>query len=218
MRPVGRAYKLEHATTANFLRLQKLLAAGSAGSWDRISEDLVAYVAIEAQNTWANFARAYYFSCFIETRLTSGAKVRVSPVFAGSRLVDAQGHAINRFRTKKLKPDASGKWDPRDEPSWFNSDRLLDLCTDLGCSHLAGVRAALSPRPQALDSLPTFRHFFAHRSESTTKSAVAEAAGLGLPTARGPAAALVYRPSTSPCGTLDAWLAELASAAHRLCA
>src|SRR5437867_3861633 len=116
MRPVGRAFKLQRATVANLARLERVLSAASAGSWDRLSEDVVSYVAIEAQNTWANFARAYYFSCFIGMRLTSGVRVRTNPLFTASTISDAQGYAINRWRRNKKRPDGAGRWDARDEP------------------------------------------------------------------------------------------------------
>jgi len=218
MRPVGRAKKLERATQANLIRLGRLLDAASSGAWDRLSEDVVSYVAIEAQNTWHNFARAYYLSCFIGTRLSSGLKVGTNPMFPAASLADAQGHAINRFRQKKKRADSSGKWDPRDEPAWFNPDTLLTLCADLRCSNLASVQASLSPVPQVFESLPAFRHFFAHRNQSTTAAAVLKASGLGLPTTGGPAAALVFRPPTVPRAKLSQWLVDMGDVARSLCA
>jgi hypothetical protein len=184
-----------------------------------MSEDVVSYVAIEAHNTWTNFARAYYFSCFVGTRLTTGAQVETKPKFAATTLADAQGWAINRFRTvkHKKKPDAAGNWNARDEPPWHKTDTIFTLCQDLDCSNGEQIASALSSKPTVLADLPNFRHFFAHRNRHTEAKALQVAASLGLPTAAGPAAALTYRPPTVPKGTLAEWLSDLQAVVRAMC-
>lgn len=178
----------------------------------------MSYVAIEGHNTWTNFARAYYFSCFVGTRLRTGGRVATSPTFTATKMADAQGWAINRFRPKKKKrPDAAGNWDARDEPPWFKTDVFYTLCDDLGCSNLASIQAAMSSQPTVFAELPHFRHFFAHRNRYTEADALSSAAVLGLPTAAGPAAALVHRPPTIPRATLHQWLVDLQTAVRGMC-
>ena len=113
----------------------------TAGTWDRVSEDIVSYVTIEAQNTWGNFVRAYYLSCWLGTHLRSGAKVQTAPVFTAATANDVLGWAVNKYRLPKnwKKPSPSGSFDPRDEPKWFKLDTLLDLCTDLKCSNISTI-------------------------------------------------------------------------------
>lgn len=219
MRPTRRAEHLERSTVANLERLIRLTDVASVGTWDRVSEDLVSYVAIEAQNTWSNFVRAYVLSCWRNVRLQSGTRVAIAPRFAAGTENDVLGWAVNRYRTKsKIKPDKTGRYEPRDEPKWFKLNTLLDLAQDLGCSNLAEIQIAVSAKPVVFSLLPTFRNFFAHRNRFTELEASSAASSLGLPTDEGPAAALVYRPLTKSASTLGEWLLDLQETVRSLCA
>lgn len=220
MRYTRHAASLERGTSANLSRLSKLLGAASGGTWDRLSEDVVSYVAIEALNTWANFSRAYYVSCFLGLRLRSGSTVTTSPPFPGNTPNDAIGYAVNRWREKKNKRKTlpNGTWDSRDEPRWHDINKLLTLCADLNCSHIASVSRATSTTSRVFADLATFRNFFAHRNQFLEDEVMMRTASLGLPAKLRPAEALVYRPPSRPVGTLDQWLIDLNDVVVGLCA
>ena len=220
MTPRRRAEHLERSALRNFERLIRLSTMASAGSWDRVSEDIVSYVAIEAQNTWGNFVRAYVLSCWRGVRLRSGAQVGIAPTFPPRTENEFLGWAINRYRKpkNKVRPGPKGEYPSRDEPAWFKLQTLLDLVSDMGCSNEAEIRIAVSSKPTVFGQLPTFRNFFAHRNRFTQTDAVTAASSLGLPSGLGPASALVYRPPTRSVSTLDEWLLDLQEAVKALCA
>lgn len=213
MTPTTEARSLERAANGKFARLGALLYRAVGLPPDRVRENLIAYITIEALSTWATFSRAYYVSCLYSTRLARGSRVKVTPPFAGRSELEALRWAVNRSRKRKLTT-----WTARDEPAWHSTSKLLDLCTDLNCSHIADVQAALSSPTRVFVDLPTYRNFFAHRNASTLRDAMSIGPTLGVPGTLRPAEALVYRPPTAPRGTLDQWLVDLQDVVTAMCA
>jgi hypothetical protein len=205
---------------ASLARLSRLTQTATSGAPSRADRDLVSYVTIETQNTWSNFVRAYYLSCFLGVRLRSGSRVGVIAPFAGTSVNDAIGYAVIRFSGtgKKRKPSSSGVWDVRDEPKWHEVHTLLTLCEDLQCSHIPQVRTAVSIGSSVFDTLPTFRNFFAHRNQGTERKAMALAPQIGAPSGLRPTDAVVYRPPTASTSALERWIIELGQVIEFLCA
>lgn len=212
MTPTTDSRRLVQAANGKLSRLSALLHRTAGSPADRVREDLISYIAIEALSTWAAFSRAYYISCLYNVRLARGLEVQVNPPFSGRGEVDALRWAVNRGRKKKLKT-----WTGRDEPAWQSTSKLIDLCTDLQCSHLADVLVALSSPSRVFVDLPTYRNFFAHRNALTLRAALQAAPTLGVPGTLRPAEALMYRPPTARRGTLDQWLTDLQDVVTAMC-
>jgi hypothetical protein len=142
---------------------------------DRAADRLVSYTAVEALNTWASFARAYYLSCCVcQARRTSGTNVSLTGATI-TNTIDALFWACQVVRGAKKPPKSR-----REEPAWHDPSTLLRTFAVLKPSNLSQVQAAFSYQTDAFVFLPTIRNFFAHRNEETMHKVRDVARQLGI--------------------------------------
>jgi hypothetical protein len=180
---------------------------------DRPADRLVTYVVIEALNTWASFARAYYLSCCIgRARRENGVRVTLAGATLATSL-DALFWACRIMRGAKKPPS-----DRRQEPAWHDPNTILRTFAVLNPSNLSEVRAAFSFSTNVFDHLPTIRNFFAHRNGETMLKVRNVARNLAInPNQR--ACEIVCSTMTGrPQNILTDWLDDLTVVAKLLCA
>ena len=211
MQRVKRLRKLRLALRWRLKRLEDKL--NGIGSRPRSERDLaVAYVTIEALNTWVLFARSFYLSCAIGARTERNKRASLAAPAGTSHL----GAAVTLYK-KSAKPNQLGQWHRRDEPPWHDPNVLMTVCKNLGCSVQNELEAAFSMQQTVFRDLPVFRNFFAHRNQGTSTAARNLAPLYTLPTYLSPTDLLM---STSPGAygpLLVVWLDEIRITADFIC-
>lgn len=215
MRPSRELRTLRRRAVAQLARLRSDANSVIADFSPR-SRKVIGYVAIDLLNAWAAFSRSYYLSCVVRPKRERGGRV-IATAFTGTGFTDAITVAMRRHKPFK-NPLPGGGWDRRDEPAWHDIAVLMTSCTDLGCSNLAQIHAALSMGTGVFNRLPTFRNFFAHRNEATAQS-VRNAAGFySIPVAgRHPAEILRSQPHGRPFPLLLEWIDDLQATIELIC-
>lgn len=176
------------------------------------SDRRLAYVVIEVQNTWSNFARAFLLSMLCAPRRRSGNRVVL-----GNLTATTPG-ALLLVATHACKPTSPPPLERRDEPSWHDTGNFLKACTALAPSNLAEIQAALSLQARVFSDLPVFRNFYAHRNEETAARAVGVARRTYLITGvRHPSQALLKPARTRTQPLLADWLDEMKVVLQLIC-
>jgi hypothetical protein len=172
----------------------------------------VAYVAIETQNLWASFARAYYLSCALKAKTEAGLKVTITQ--AG---ITAGTDAI-AFALKLLKPWITATHVMRrEEPTWQDTHNILRLFTAIGASNSIQVQTALSYPTRVFELLPSMRNFFAHRNDETARKAATVATSLGISSRIRPEDMLSFVLPGRPQNVLADWLDDIRAVIALLC-
>jgi hypothetical protein len=192
----------------------------------------VAYVAIESLNLWGEFSRSYYLSLIRKPiRYTRGAIAPTQSCLMGhgcpTGIADtwtddeAIAHAINRYRTdpkKWVKLNPAPSWAPREEPAWRRANTITDLARDVAATNETDIRSSLAIATTGVfDELPTFRHFYAHRSSRTSIPATRLGPGHGIPATLRPTDILLSPPSGRPQALILEWLDDLEAIMDDLC-
>ncbi len=195
MRPSRHLRRLRHAGRRKLGTISLLVRSATTRTWHRW-DAAIALATLESLNTWSEFARGYYLSCVIGTRLELGHRVTVSNRDVVT-LDDAIDEAIRLLRPQyHARTQRYGSWRRRDEPVWHDPRTLLHVCHLLGVSHEEQVRAALSIQTKVFRCLPTFRNVYAHRNpETATKALRIAASEFGIVGVTHPTQALCTRPA-----------------------
>ena len=216
MRPVVRLRNLRLAVFRRAERFERQIATASLQPVDPQVDMLVSDACIGLLNTWSNFARAYYLSCFLLPRREGGGRITVAGAFTAFSFNDAIDHSIAILRPYK-KPRGGGVWDSRDEPTWHEASTLLKLSSSIGCSNSKDISDGLAGAPQVLRDLPTFRNFYAHRNRNTWESAMRLRHGYGIIARDRPTSVLLSCAYGRPQPLLLDWVSELKDAVEYLC-
>lgn len=177
-----------------------------------LNDDRISFVAIEAMNVWASFARAYYLSWFLRPLTISGKRVICSNHF---RLFeDALIFAIRRLRSRNYSGVRPSR---RDEPTWYEPRTLLTLAADIGVSNLNEVQVAFSLGATYPTNLPTVRNFFAHRNDETFRKVRDRAILLGLGGNLRPSEFVCTALPSRPQNLISDWLDEIRLTIELLC-
>lgn len=212
MRRVPRLGKLQVLATRRALRLRSLVdsyALPVTSDCDRS----VSYVAIEALNLWASFARSYYLSCLLGTKQVDGTGVTIT-IPGIQNVGDAMTFSI---RTMKLRLRTGRPRKRRDEPTWHEPHTLLRLLGSVGASTLPNVHAAFAYPTAVFLHLPTFRNFFAHRNEDTARKTARIARRYGLSPKLRPSEILCSKTTGRPQNILADWLDDLRNVIQLMC-
>lgn len=161
MRKSRSLQRLQSAFNYRVVRLERVAR--------EVSDDKAsAYVAIEALNAWASFARQFYLSCTWLQAITIKG-LRATP--GGGAFADERQALL--FAIQRLKPNVSAraaagaKIDARYEPNWHSKDTIIQLSSTLALSNDSSVVAAFSYPTRFFDDAPVVRNFFAHRNMGT---------------------------------------------------
>jgi len=179
---------------------------------DAAADRLVSYAVVEALNTWASFARAYYLSCCVHhARRASGAKVTYTgaPI---TNTIDALFWATRVMKGAKRPPI-----DRRQEPAWHDPNTLLKTFAALNVSNLGQVQAAFSYSTTVFAYLPTIRNFFAHRNDETMHKVRDVARHLGINPNQRACEIVCSAIAGRPQNILADWLDDLRNVAVLLC-
>jgi hypothetical protein len=166
----------------------------------------VAFVTIEALNTWMEFCRYFYLGCALGGKDASGR--RLLPAAGSYRTVnDALTFAIHTMNPRLR--GRNGPWAPRDEPAWHQSGEFFKIMRALNTSNVPNVVSAVSLATGGLGHLPTFRNFYAHRSEYSAKRAQRLATNYVVSTQLHPTRILLSYAPGRPRPILREWLDDL---------
>jgi hypothetical protein len=213
MRLVHDLGKLRDTATAKLLRLRRL-GVFSLGTEQLEANRLLAYVTLEALNTWSMFSRYFLLSLSLTPRRTSGARVRIARGGIGGPR-DVLALAMSLLKPYR-PPSAAGTWARRDEPTWHEPRSLLVCASALRVSNLDVIQNALSVPTRVFADLPVFRNFFAHRNDSTCAKAVAIAVQYAIPTGH-PTRILQTRPFSRPWPLVVEWIDDLTVVTELVC-
>jgi hypothetical protein len=196
--------KLQQRTHRRLLRLTEVLATAPTDSHEQ--DRRVAFVTIEALNSWIQFCRYFYLCCALGGKEADGT--RLSP--AAGRLAttdDALTFAIHLMKpTLKAK---SAPWSPWDEPIWRKAGDFSKIMRALDTANVPKVVGAVSLATSALNDLPAFRNFYAHRSDSTVKNAQKLATKYVISAKLHPTQILTGYAPGRPRSVLHEWLDDL---------
>lgn len=151
-------------------KLRKIQAAGIAASkspGDQKSvNQCMGFATIELLNLWNNFVRAYLFSLPLRPKRRSGLRALL---YDQSIVTPAQLIATLTIALKGVS--AAVPTTRRDEPKWYERTILVRSIMALKPSNRDQVLGAISLSNGAIDNLPCFRNYFAHRNDQTAEKA-----------------------------------------------
>lgn len=175
-------------------------------------------VTIDAHNTWANFARAYFLSVMYGTKRMKGPRVIGGHGLGGLTEDLAIEMAIIALDPKKSPRIAcGGTWHRREEPTWHDSTKFLNICTALKFPNIVEIRNGLSSGSRVFLDLPVFRNYFAHRNRRTRFAAVSLAPRYGIPPLERPSQILLRRPLNVGQSLILDWLDYMELTVEFLC-
>jgi len=180
----------------------------------REREWLLANVVIESINTWSNFCRSYYLSCWLNPKTRNHTYIYITHTFVDYN--NAIGVAIHYVRPAITAP-LSGIWHRRDEPAWHDHNILMRLCQLVGCSHLPNIQSSFSFGSRVFVDLPVFRNYYAHRNQQTSAAASNIAPQYGVASRLRPSQILLSRPVGRPQQLILDFIDDLIATADLLC-
>lgn len=211
---LARSYKVLNDVAQRRLRRLRALGMQAPSQAAPEANRLLAYVTMEALNTWSLFVRYYLLSIALKPLRCSGGRVTITHSgIAGPGDVLAVAMALLR---PWKKPSASGGWSRRDEPTWHETRSLVMCATQLNTSNLPDIQAAISVPTRVFDDLPVFRNFFAHRNDASYGAARSLATHYAIPSAD-PATILRTRPLGRPWPLAVEWVDDLSVVVELLC-
>lgn len=213
MQASSKLSKLEKSFVHRLRRLQAVIWQLNITTHDWPEYFKLAYIVIEMQNSWYNFARSYFLSYLKKPRLRSGVRLNCDP---GLDVSGALGLVINYFKPW-ARPKTDGTWHRRDEPAWHNPHVLLTACSSIGASNLNDVQAAVSSGTRVFVDMPVFRNFFAHRNGHSQSAAMRTATQYGISPILRPHQILLQRPLDRPQALIHEWVDDLVFTAEYLC-
>jgi len=212
MHRTKRLGKLRRTLKKRLHRLEQRLTSIAPTTSTPDRDIVVAYVAIEALNAWAQFSRSFYLSCAIGAVTERNRIITTTAPLTADHL----GLAVAQYK-KSAKPNAAGAWHRRDEPAWHDPNVLMTVCSNLGCSIQVAIQAAFSLQQNVFNDLPVCRNFFAHRNEATSRAATNMAPRYALPTSLPPCDFLLAASPGNSTSVMLQWLDELNITAEFIC-
>lgn len=213
MRPSSDLAKLSSCARRRLRRLRGPLVQHNAIVNSVELDRTVAYIVLEAVNTWTNFSRSYYLSFLAEPRRRVGTRVKIRNLSAAT-----PGDMLLLAARACRGPLAAPPSDRRSEPDWKDPTMLFRACQAVSPTHLIDVQNALSLQTRVFVDMPTFRNFYAHRNDETANRAVQLARRHYLiGGVRHPTAALLAIRHARPQSLLLDWLDEMEVVIEVLC-
>ncbi len=169
-------------------------------------ERFLSYVAIETLNLWVLFARSFFLSTALQARTSTGAKITIR-VPGIKTEEDALTFAVHIERPwLRSRP---GPWTHREEPNWLDRAVLDRVTAALLPSNIASLRRGLAYTTRALQDLPTFRNYYAHKGKETADKARSLARAYALSPTLRPSELLTSRQYGRPQCILADWLDDI---------
>lgn len=177
------------------------------------NEEAMAWVVIEALNLWGNFVRCYLLSLLVSPMRRSGARAVI-----GNAAINCPGALLHAAVMVAKGPYVAAPSSRRDEPAWHDVSTFVKTCAHIQVSNLAQVQAAMSIQARALQDLPVFRNFYAHRNEESAAKAVKLGRSMYLITGvRHPSHILARNANMCPQQLLLDWLDDIEAYMDLLC-
>ena len=118
-----------------------------------------------------NFLRAYLLSIRTKAFDSNGNRIFLAPNPYLSTSDDFIDKLISIGNPRKWKPHRVGRWPQKDEPAFHTPRIFLNIATNLGCSNLSNITAAMNDSWK-IDVLREVRNYYAHRSSFTEANAI----------------------------------------------
>lgn len=181
-----------HARYISILRSSyRGLAVNPTSTLDRVT----AYTCIEALNCWSECCRGV-IQCVMNNGTHGGNVIGWNY---------QQGDWIE-IASRQINPQFNNT--RRGEPKWYDAKNVLRVATQLAFGNQSVISAAMSSNSRVIVDLPCARNFYAHRNESTKRSAVNLFANASVPFQPHPTKLLASR-TTSGVALLEDWLIDL---------
>lgn len=181
---------------------------------DSARRKILATIAIDTLNTWNNFSRAFYLSCGSGAYLKNHGKITTTTPFVSYDDLINRAIIVCKPWLAHREP---GHWSRRDEPSWHDVNMLLMSCQNVGVSNYSNITNAISIGTRVFQDLPTFRNYFAHKNQGTSRSATNLASNSGISTTLRPFEILLRPPLLASKPLLKVWLDDLETVVELLC-
>lgn len=208
---------LEIGAERALTRATRSITGISTNSLPELRERAVSFTAINLLNGWSNFQRAYFVCCLLGTKSPLTGTITSSESSSPLTSNQAIGKAINHFRPLAL-PKTNGEWDSRDEPTWHDSNTLLQLAQAYSFSNLADIQTAFTFGFTAHKDLVVFRNYYGHKNKSTKTKAQSLASKYLISSNIHPSIILLSAPNAAPNSSLiEMWKGELSQTISALC-
>jgi hypothetical protein len=205
MRPEPHLGALIWKTSRRALRLRELIRYRTLPLSTQ-DEQLLSYVTIEGLNLWTMFARCYFLSSALKARTSNGPRVVIA-VGGINTQNDALTFAVYQERPRFV--GMTGPWAYWQEPTWRNPVAFDRVMAALKPSNLGNLRKGLAYPTTALDDLPVFRNYYAHKGRNTALQARSIARKYALSPAMRPSELLCSRGPGRPQSLLADWLDDV---------
>lgn len=166
------------------------------------------HLILELDNLYIESLRAFTLASMGGARCRSGQSTNPT-----TRFMD-QGQAA-AFILQTLNPTAFAKLgapgtvNRKKEPSIRNLADVEKVLSRLGTTNVPSVRTAAAYPSTFVDLLPTFRNFFAHRNQDTTRKVKTKIRSLGVVASEHPANLLFAMIPTRPVRVCEDWFLEM---------
>ena len=172
------------------------------------AERLVSYLVIEAYSLWYGLNRSVFFSCAYEA--THPRLGRVKTTFGRPlTTTDALNQAV--WLSNSRKNGQYRNWSHRDEPSWGDQSAIAPLFRKLAPTNLGDLSSGWSVPTEVMKDLPTFRNFYAHKSEDSVVKAKKRYIKYSISSSYSPTEALLHRTPSKATPVVVGWLYDLQS-------
>lgn len=204
MRPSGDYSKVTSTALARCSRLL-YIAHGLPSSRTPDAERLASYLIIESFSCWSGLNRSAFLSCAMGARHPVHGRIRTP-----HGILNAQ-EALDRavwFKDAR-KAGQSRRWSHRDEPGWGDQRAVSAAFAKLDPTNLGDLRSAWSVPTDVMNDLPTFRNYYAHKSQESAEKVSRLLPKYGVPSGKNPTQALLHRNPFHSTPMLLNWLYDL---------
>jgi hypothetical protein len=193
---------LERMALRRLSVLRALALASAHRSW-RERDQAMAFVAIEALNTWHQYCRHYFLSCALGTIDRGGTAITNTSAPAFRTESDAIKWAQTQVPKKHLYLG---------EPRWRTPTVWTRVMRRMGSSASAKADLAAGIATSVFVDLPRFRNFYAHRCRDTAIKARAMSRRKSIGTTGHPTDMLLATPAKASVPLVVDWLDDLYAA------
>lgn len=212
VRPRASLLEVARTSQVRLLRLRTLAYSATTLSFST-ADRLITYVVIQSHTEWAEFIRAFLISC-----VTGGTRKTGKAVTVG--LPSARRPTEMMRIALQIQSRGKKNYVPRrrrDEPAWHSVRLLIPLASKIALSNENAITGAVSTGSPVFSSLPTIRHFYAHRNSDSRSLALHELSTLAIPSYPHPTMSLLAKPAGASNPIIVEWISDLYASADLMC-
>jgi hypothetical protein len=171
-------------------------------------------IVINMQSYWSNWCRAFYLSTALGTVSASGGAL--SSALGLTSEQDALTVAITGSLSPSRPPPSV--WPSYREPRWHSPAELSQVISNARVNNGATLGIYLNSAPLGLSHLRIVRNYYAHRSESLKRDALALGPTYLVGRAQKLSDILLFVEPARSISVLERWLLDIRRLASALCA